>query len=197
MDSRSLKYVLKQASGILIVTALSVAVAQVTISSERKLYGGAGSYGTITERISSIGVTADQTSGRSHIWKAATAVIKDHPVTGVGYGNWKIASIPYEQNDYSDFTISLHAHNDLLETTGELGIFGGLAYLLIFVFTAWHSLKNLLSKKIPFREEIIFTRFCYWSCWLFCRCHVEFSNGENNDAIIFRIIICIELPGEL
>jgi O-antigen ligase len=148
-DGKPIKYVLKHVLSIMVVVALAVSLAQVTIVSQRKLYGDgiASVYGTITERISSIGLTSNQTSGRSKIWKAAVSVIKDHPVTGVGFGNWKIASIPYEKGDYTDFSISLHAHNDLLETTGELGVFGGLAYLCIFAFAAFYSIKNLLSKK--------------------------------------------------
>jgi O-antigen ligase len=202
-DGKPLKYVLKQASGILIITTLAVIVAQVTISSERKLYGGDANYGTITERISSIGITADQTSGRSHIWKAATAVIKDHPITGVGYGNWKIASIPYEQNDYSDFTISLHAHNDLLETTGELGIFGGLAYLLIFVFAAWYSLKNLLSKKIASEKKLFLLVSAIGLAGYFVDAMLNFPMERTTMQLYFALLFALnclanfELSGKL
>ncbi|MEZ5147879.1 MAG: O-antigen ligase family protein [Bacteroidales bacterium] len=70
---------------------------------------------------------------------------QDHPVTGVGAGNWKIAVYPY----YGRFQPSVYrhwrnTHNDFLQISAEKGLGG----FVLFVFTAPSYLWNPDLPKI-------------------------------------------------
>lgn len=80
-------------------------------------------------------------------WQKTINLIQDHPILGVGSGNWKIhlASTgvhPYWLNPEVDREwIFTRAHNDWLESTAELGLIGGLLYLVWLIYLVFLSLK--------------------------------------------------------
>lgn len=155
-DGRTL---IQKLSLFIVPLIAGVLLAQITLDTQKRLtidqnqvdYG----YGSFTQRISSIDFSETGSSGRNHIWKAGWGLFKDHKYTGIGYGNWKICSIPYERFDNGDNSVSVHAHNDFLESFGETGILGGGAYLLIFLLIPLLSFKNLFSKEIPNESKIL------------------------------------------
>ena len=148
----------KQIGFFVLPLILSVILSQITIDTQRRIAPASGNgteFGTVTERVSSINLSDSGTSGRSNIWRASVALFKDHPVTGIGFGNWKISSIPYERLYNNDNAISVHSHNDFLELLGETGIFGGTVYLLLFILIPLFSFRNLFSKKIANENKVI------------------------------------------
>ena len=125
-------------------------------------------YGTLTERLASIvGINpppdttkvdtsklakslanlppAGNNEQRIFLWKHAISYIKSHPVMGCGYGNWKIASIPYTKNLVDDLSVPIHAHNDFLEFSTELGLGGGLLYLSLFIVLLIYTIRTFRS----------------------------------------------------
>jgi len=92
---------------------------------------------------------ADNNVFRLKIWKLTTIMISDHPLTGVGAGNWKIHSAKY----YNRYNINfekkqlnwLRPHNDFLWVFAEKGILGILLFLSIFGFTIYYIIKILFS----------------------------------------------------
>jgi tetratricopeptide (TPR) repeat protein len=105
-----------------------------------------GSYGAVYKRIDDITAHTKEES-RLRLWKAGLDYISKHPLIGDGYGNWKLASIPYEKEYTNDLFVPYHAHNDFIEATADLGIIGGLAYLGLFV------LAFLFTLRIWLRED--------------------------------------------
>ena len=107
----------------------------------------ASSSGAVTDRIQSIQLNNEASSGRLHLWEGAIDYFLKHPFIGDGYGNWKLASIPYEKEFTNDLFVPYHSHNDFLEAAADLGIVGGLAYLglfiiaFIFTFQVWFKEK--------------------------------------------------------
>lgn len=97
----------------------------------------ATSYGSFTERVSTISLSKDASNGRYLLWSNAVTYIKAHPLLGAGIGNWKLAAIPFDNQVNDDYTASYHVHNDFLEMTAETGIMGGLVFLSIFLICAW------------------------------------------------------------
>jgi len=102
-----------------------------------------GMYSTFQERIKTIKF---EKSGRTNLWLSAVDYITKHPLTGAGFGNWKIASIPYEKDHIDEFYVAYHVHNDFLEMTAETGWLGGLIFLGIFICSAYYLLTMLLSR---------------------------------------------------
>ena len=86
----------------------------------------------------------------------ATDMIPNDPLLGVGIGNWKVRFLEYE-NSYSSHYIYMYKnHNDFLELTAEVGIFGGLAFVAIFILAAFYFLKSTYKNKNPEQEQWFF-----------------------------------------
>ncbi|MFZ4413962.1 MAG: O-antigen ligase family protein [Bacteroidales bacterium] len=95
-----------------------------------------------TERLSTI---ASGESGRVDSWKRSAILFKQHPIFGVGMGNWKVNIMKYENQERSDFTFMYNSHNDFIEITTETGIFGGLLFVSLFVFLMLNFVKAFFS----------------------------------------------------
>jgi len=85
--------------------------------------------------------------GRMMIWGITSRMIADHPLTGVGAGNFTLRLQEYYGDDDSDFsrvaTNWLQPHNDFLWVFAEKGIFGLAAFVGIFA-SALLSLRTIL-----------------------------------------------------
>jgi len=104
-----------------------------------------GRYGNVVSNISSIALTNDASSYLFKLWEHAADYILKNPLMGCGYGNWKLASIPYEKEYINDLNVPAHAHNDFLEHAAELGLLGGLLYLSLFLCLFLCTLKTWRS----------------------------------------------------
>lgn len=73
---------------------------------------------------------------RLELWSRTIRMIRDHPLTGVGLGNWRRAIPAYEGAGLRSDTGTLHfqrPHNDLLWVASETGLPGGILYVAMFV----------------------------------------------------------------
>lgn len=93
---------------------------------------------------------------RVQIWENNWAMIKDHPVFGVGlHRNEDIAPQYYEKRGVQNGFVG-HAHNNVIQYFAGTGVFGGFAYLtfalLYFVLTVrlWRSSRvtNLWHREL-------------------------------------------------
>lgn len=121
--------------------------------------------GAVAARIQTIKLENNASSGRLHLWEGAFDYANKHPFIGAGYGNWKLASIPYEKEFTNDLFVPYHSHNDFLEMFADIGIIGGLAFggmfLLfpIYAITVW---KNKEAKEFHLPATISFMAVtCY------------------------------------
>jgi O-antigen ligase len=98
--------------------------------------GDAKRYATLVEVLAE-GLDAQSPALRSRVglWRRTTAMVKDHPVLGVGPGNWPVVFPRYaEPGATSDGVLSVRraprqAHDDALERAAETGLPGLLAAL--------------------------------------------------------------------
>jgi O-antigen ligase/tetratricopeptide (TPR) repeat protein len=124
-------------------------IANATDTAEESIMNGA-----VTARIQSIKLENNASSGRLHLWEGAIDYATKHPFMGAGYGNWKLASIPYEKEYTNDLFVPYHSHNDFLEMFADLGIVGGLCFGMMFLlfpiyaFTIWRN-KDAKAFHLP------------------------------------------------
>ncbi|MFT7606671.1 MAG: O-antigen ligase [Saprospiraceae bacterium] len=117
------------------------------------------------ERVSSIignrgGFSASSSTinERLMLWEQSLFMIKDHPILGVGAGNWKLAAAPYLKDipsiAYGDYFL-IRPHNSWLQIGVERGIPGLLAYML-----AWGMLFimafRIIKRAKGFSETIFY-----------------------------------------
>lgn len=112
------------------------------------------------------------------VWKA----FLDHPFTGVGFGN-----LSYYSKFILGPELSPSAHNIVLGALGELGLFGSIFYLSIFVFI---GRKIFLFYKNEKEDNIKIFRLCLFSSYIGGMLHslVEPTLEGLQFSIIFWVI---------
>lgn len=113
-----------------------------------------GRYASTTERLKKIDLGEASASARLHYYNNAITLAKNNILHGVGLGNYRIESIPYELR--TNANVSLHTHNDFLEITAETGVLNGVVYLSIFVLLLIINLKRLISSEQNNASKIAF-----------------------------------------
>ena len=103
-------------------------------------------YGTVTKRIGDINIASEQNS-RIHLWGTALDYSLKNPILGAGYGNWKLASIPYEREVANELFVPYHAHNDFIEMFADLGLIGGLCFAGMFLLLLYYTVEFLRTKR--------------------------------------------------
>jgi putative inorganic carbon (hco3(-)) transporter len=156
LNHQDARKMLQNVSLFLIPIVLALMLSQLTVETQRRnlVEGQQSNFGTVSERISNIGFTDQGSSNRVGIWAVGMDLFKHYPLTGRGFGNWKITSQEFDQYTNDDNSMSVHAHNDFVEAFGESGILGGIAYLLVFFLLPFYSLKNIFSSSIDHQEKI-------------------------------------------
>ncbi len=90
---------------------------------------------------------AESIQERLDLWKKSVQLIIEHPVTGVGAGNWKFV-YPEKglrgRSETGRFTF-MQPHNDFIWVFSETGILGGLAFTSLFAI-------GLLVLTLSFRR---------------------------------------------
>jgi O-antigen ligase len=81
-------------------------------------------------------------SGRIETWKQATNVIVEHPVWGVGIGNY-----PLEIKAVASYREPIYAHNTYLDIAADSGIANALIWMSILFFSIISFLKR--AKEHP------------------------------------------------
>ena len=133
---------LKQGLSSVILTVLPYIIALITNTA----ITNSANKTTITDTVGRIAFTEESSNGRFQYWGDAWDYIKENPIIASGLGNWKIASIGKGKEHISGYTVPYHAHNDFIHVFTETGIFGGLAYLGLFVTLTIYLLILLYNK---------------------------------------------------
>lgn len=81
-----------------------------------------------------------QNVSRFKIWKSAEMMIKDHPISGVGYENFQLNYPIYVSQNKDTLLVwdgfrAIHPHNIFLKIQAELGILGSLFFIVFIIFT--------------------------------------------------------------
>lgn len=97
---------------------------------------------------------------RSQIWNGSWQVIKENPVVGVGTGDIKAhLKAAYQQQGFTEGVSQMYnTHNQFLQTTVALGVFGLMGLLLCFASAGWEAFKN--SDKLGLSFLLIFIFCC-------------------------------------
>ena len=136
-----LKKIVRHFASVVIPVTIGLLVSQALISSNEKSFASS-TYTTLGKRLATLSDhTESSANARLFFWENAFKQIKEPPLTGIGYGNWKIASVKYEYGFYNDFNYSKHAHNDFIQIAAEAGVITGLIFISIFVLALIYTIR--------------------------------------------------------
>lgn len=97
--------------------------------------------------------TMTAAGGRPVIWLASLRMVRDHPITGVGAGNFPVKLHDYFDVDDPEFSTIhpnwLQPHNDYLWVLAEKGLLGFVLYASIWVIAFLHLRRALSSRLSP------------------------------------------------
>jgi len=116
-------------------------------------------YGKFADRVATIQLSNDASSGRIKIWKQAIDYFQKHTIIGCGFGNWKLASIPYDKVDLDTFTMTYHTHNDFIEVATEVGVIGVGLYISLFIVLIYFVINIIRGTQS--RDNKILTLFTF------------------------------------
>ncbi len=122
----------------------------------------------IASRINSI-INLEEGSnvGRLIIWQQAADVFQEHPISGVGIGNYSFYLFPEEK-----YRTPIYAHNTYLDIASEMGIFALIAWIGIFLSCFWQLFK-IIKKTADKNLRIISIGLFGGLIWFSVHCFFE------------------------
>jgi len=98
--------------------------------------------------VSTVTIQDRSTIERLEIWRATIDMIHDHPLLGVGIGNF--GKVFDQYRDRYGATPRSHAHNTLLQVTAENGLIGLAAYLFVWYVFFREMIRKAMATIDPF-----------------------------------------------
>ena len=109
--------------------------------------GNSERYKSVENRITQIVTEESSSQLRLNFWNNALDLSAKKPIFGIGIGNWKLESLPYEKTILNGGDISSNTHNDFLEIMTETGLVNSLLYFSLFVFLFFINLKRIVYSE--------------------------------------------------
>lgn len=150
---------------------------------------------SITEKLVSIFTHQDSSSKiRLAVWHKSWELCQQHPLLGVGVGNWKVVCPGLGFSGTLAETANLYfqqPHNDYLWVFAETGILGIILYLSLFALSAIYSLRIVIRHSA--REEAL-SALCLLFALIYYLVDSFFSYPRERIEIVFfltLILACI------
>lgn len=103
-----------------------------------------------------------QNLSRIKLWDIAFMMIKDHPFTGVGNGNYRVMydiyKLKYKKKIEYYPTDNFHTHNVFLKIQSELGLFGTMAFVGMIISIVANAVKFVKKINVKF-YKVFYTGF--------------------------------------
>ena len=141
-------------------------------------------------------LTDASVQSRYKLYKSTLQLMSEHPIFGVGPGNWKIEVWKYELYfDSWGKSFAQRPHNDFLWVFAEGGVFAGLSYILLFLILLRDS--YLLHKNKKEEDGIIYSLLFATVIGYGFISLVDFPMERFSHNIIFFILASIIIGGRL
>lgn len=98
------------------------------------------------QTISSTNSNVQPNYERILMWQSALNMFIEHPITGIGIGNYHKEYVSHYQSPLSKEN-QYHPHNVLLSMLAQSGLIGTIGYLLLFIYLYYKSISNYIKDK--------------------------------------------------
>ncbi len=132
----------------------------------------------LVHRVKSItNMTTDRSNGdRLVVWESSWNMIKDHPLTGVGLGQFKNVYEPRYRLKAMTQNLN-HTHNNFVQVATEAGIFGFLGFFVFTVCVLWNSYAEWLRTGNPYALAL-------FACWAGFSAFGMIDNTLDGSAVV-------------
>ncbi len=130
---------------------------------------------------------------RLRTWYTATRVFLQHPIVGIGAGNYEVISPAYwHEGEAKQFVeenrMSYRVHNEYIETAAEQGIIG-LGALLALMMIALYEAGELISSDRDRKERFVGLGLFAAVAGLCVDCLVNFDLQTPASALLFWVVL--------
>lgn len=146
---------LKLTGVIKFVVSATLMVVFVFVFSNDKLKKSLGSRASSIVNIKENG----SAQGRLVLWSKTMALVKQHPIVGVGGGNWKIEFQQYGQKDFTT-VFNVRPMNDYVLALAEWGVPGFILYVVILGYLVVLLFKQLKTETNEYLRRLHFSVLC-------------------------------------
>lgn len=140
---------------------------------------------------------------RMVVWENTTQMIKEHPMMGVGGGNFQIFFPKYGLEGFEKINkraaLGNHTfqrpHNDYLWIFSEAGIFALLSYLALLVLVLYSRIR-LFFKQEKLLEKLYSLTLIFALTSYSVMAFFDFPWERNEHQMIFLIVLAFSIPPE-
>ena len=128
--------------------------------------------------------------GRFDVWTSSINMFKDHPVTGVGIGQWRtIYEASYRLPTENQHLY--HAHNNFIQLLGEVGLLGLLGVLIFYVSIIVDNFVAWVKKRDPYSLCAMIAVICY--VFVFGQVEYTLDNSSGMRIMYFMLATMLQL----
>ena len=143
-----LYYLVKEKRKVVVQTilvSLSICISYLTYN----FLNEKNTFDVIEERFSTVAQPSNDksVSQRVTFYRIALEDIKNHSLTGIGIGSWKLLSIQRSNELLGGYMLPYMVHNDFLEIAAESGVLSLFSYLFFIFFPFIILLKRSINFK--------------------------------------------------
>ena len=128
--------------------------------------------------------------GRFDVWTSSINMFKDHPVTGVGIGQWRtIYEASYRLPTENQHLY--HAHNNFIQLLGEVGLLGLLGVLIFYGSIVVDNFVVWFKKRDPYSLCAMIAVICY--VFVFGQVEYTLDNSSGIRIMYFMLATMLQL----
>ena len=128
--------------------------------------------------------------GRFDVWTSSINMFKDHPVTGVGIGQWRtIYEASYRLPTENQHLY--HAHNNFIQLLGEVGLLGLLGVLIFYGSIIVDNFLVWVKQRDPYSLCAMIAVICY--VFIFGQIEYTLDNSSGMRIMYFMLATMLQL----
>ena len=128
--------------------------------------------------------------GRFDVWISSINMFKDHPVTGVGIGQWRtIYEASYRLPTENQHLY--HAHNNFIQLLGEVGLLGLLGVLIFYGSSVVDNFVVWFKNRDPYSLCAMIAVICY--VFVFGQVEYTLDNSSGIRIMYFMLATMLQL----
>lgn len=160
----------------------------------------AGRAGSLESKWMDVLKNPETVGGRIDIWTTSWTMITQHPLRGVGLGQFKWNYLDaqkemFRRSPHRDWKFTMWAHNEYLQFFAEFGLGGGLLVIVLLLWLAW-AFFGIVARRRKIPLETLWALAMLALIWFDALWSRPFRRIENAlwISVAFAFVTSVLLP---